>query len=449
MHELTTLPGWKELVTFASTRKMPFFLVGGAVRDLLMGRAIRDIDILLPAKAKQESLRFGRKYSFPTFPLHDEIGIHRVVPQKGFYIDFAEFQGNTLEEDLRQRDFSINALALNVLDIQENSKRAHLEEKVIDCSEGLRDLQEKRLSVIGDDTIINDPLRLVRAFRFYSQLDFPLSEKTHYFVMKQGELISSVAHERIYQELALLFFYNHRPAMTLFVNSGLWQRIIEYTLDKNTPIQPGSLRKSLGRWFFHLQILEELQKKEHQAGIYLKTQFDQKLSGNITLGSLFSLFCLLPDDISDRKLEKFGRSLTLSKQAIMVLRRWSAAGNVLRSTVLHRNFGTRSNIRSLLFHYQDALIPSLIFVFSSPEVNVSMTYGLDLLCFSIDEWTGTRKEQNELIAKVDGHLISEVTQVKPSALLGRILQQTHEKIYLDELENYEEVLHFLRSNNSW
>ena len=177
------------------TLKTPCYLVGGSVRDFLMYKIYshdKDIAVLGAENfAKKLAVEFDA-----TFIVLDEINkIFRVVlKDKINYIDVSEIVGKSIEEDLTRRDFTINAIAYDILN-----------EKIIDVTGGLEDIKKRRLNLIKEENLIEDPLRILRAFRFYALSGFEMTQELKKCLMKHRDIVLSPAKERINYELMKLF----------------------------------------------------------------------------------------------------------------------------------------------------------------------------------------------------------------------------------------------------
>lgn len=167
------------------------WVVGGAVRDELLGRELVDLDI-----ACREPERAARAYAKPSggapFPLSERHGAWRVALPNGRTLDFTPLPGS-IEDDLATRDFTINAIA-----------RPLAGGDPVDPFEGRRDLEERRLRAVGESVFSDDPLRLLRAVRLEDELDLRLDEKTERLVREHASLVGAPAGERILAELRRL-----------------------------------------------------------------------------------------------------------------------------------------------------------------------------------------------------------------------------------------------------
>ncbi|OWY68600.1 [cytidine(C)-cytidine(C)-adenosine (A)]-adding enzyme [cyanobacterium TDX16] len=184
----TDLPfGWEWL-------PQPSYLVGGAVRDRLLGRNsdYLDLDFVLPEKAVETARAIAKHYKAGFVLLDAQRQIARVV-FKNATVDFALQEGASLETDLQRRDFTINAIAYN----------PHTQE-LIDPLQGYTDLQQRLLRMISPANLQDDPLRLLRGYRQAAQLDFALEPNTRSTIRQLASLIGRVAAERVRVELGYL-----------------------------------------------------------------------------------------------------------------------------------------------------------------------------------------------------------------------------------------------------
>ena len=172
----------------------PAYLVGGAVRDALLGRQSEylDLDFVLPDRAVETARAIARHYQAGFVLLDADRSIARVV-FKHATVDFALALGDSLETDLRRRDYTINAIAYN----------PHTGE-IIDPLQGYIDLQQSLLRMISPTNLQDDPLRLLRAYRQAAQLDFAIESNTHSVIRSFAPLLGQVAAERVRVELGYL-----------------------------------------------------------------------------------------------------------------------------------------------------------------------------------------------------------------------------------------------------
>lgn len=172
------------------------YLVGGSVRDYLLGKTTYDRDlIVVDEDAKSFSLKLAEFFGATHIPLDEVNKIYRIVlSDKENYLDITNPVENSLEKDIMRRDLTINAIAVN---IQTGD--------VIDLCNGISDLENRLLRGVREENFIDDPLRLLRVFRFYSVLGFNLEESLVSIAKKYSNLVLNPAKERIEYELMKLF----------------------------------------------------------------------------------------------------------------------------------------------------------------------------------------------------------------------------------------------------
>ena len=175
------------------------FLVGGAVRDVLLGKMPEDFDFVIKGNAKKLSRVVADQFRGAVYQLDDEHAAMRILSDcelfKG-HIDISELRGESLEEDLRDRDFTVNAMAIDV------THGANLD--IIDPCQGQRDLQNGVIRVCRTDSIVSDPIRILRGIRLGLVFGFVNDDETKR-QMKQPTLLALVSAERKRDELFKIF----------------------------------------------------------------------------------------------------------------------------------------------------------------------------------------------------------------------------------------------------
>jgi tRNA nucleotidyltransferase (CCA-adding enzyme) len=172
----------------------PVYMVGGAVRDAILGkiREYVDLDFIIPADAVKVARKIAQRYQAGFVLLDAERQIARVVFPHAT-VDFAQQEGESLITDLHRRDFTINAIAYN----------PHTQE-IIDPLEGFKDIESSLLRMISPVNLQNDPLRLMRAYRQAAQLGFTIEPATQETIRSLAKSINQVAAERVRVEIGYL-----------------------------------------------------------------------------------------------------------------------------------------------------------------------------------------------------------------------------------------------------
>lgn len=166
------------------------FLVGGTVRDLLLGREPVDYDIAVLGNPAQTAAAFSESAGGRLVVMgKPETRIYRVVTGEGIF-DISPIAGGAIEEDLALRDFTFNAMAWSL------SKRS-----LLDPAGGLRDLRNGIVRAVSSEAFVRDPIRLLRAFRLAAVYGFTLSPETVEAIGIHSNRIGLAAGERILEEL--------------------------------------------------------------------------------------------------------------------------------------------------------------------------------------------------------------------------------------------------------
>jgi tRNA nucleotidyltransferase/poly(A) polymerase len=170
------------------------YLVGGAVRDALLGRESHDLDFAVPVGGIKLARRIADKLKGAFYPLDLERDTGRVVLMREddtrTILDFATYRGADIEADLRDRDFRINAIAYNLGT-----------EALFDPLNGGIDLLAKLIRACAPESIANDPVRVLRAVRLAAGLGFQIDVETRQEMKQAAGRLRSVSPERLRDEL--------------------------------------------------------------------------------------------------------------------------------------------------------------------------------------------------------------------------------------------------------
>jgi putative nucleotidyltransferase with HDIG domain len=167
------------------------WVVGGAVRDRLLGRPVVDLDIAVAGDPRALARHLAVVAGGPAFQLSGEFGAWRVhAPGREWQADLTVLQGDSIEEDLAQRDFTVNAIA-EPLDGG----------RLIDPSGGAQDIERRLLRMVSEEAFDRDPLRVLRLARFAAGLGFEPDADTVAAAARRSARIGEVAPERVFGEL--------------------------------------------------------------------------------------------------------------------------------------------------------------------------------------------------------------------------------------------------------
>ncbi len=492
----------------AAKKNSPVYLVGGFLRDALLGRESADLDLGLQGKPEWafEMARllannckpFLDDYRINPFWLDAGFGIARVVfspylengPNKKFYFDLAILE-ETIEKDLARRDFTVNALALPL-----EAFLAHPEDpqwdQILEVPGGKADLKSRIIRPISEENIIADPLRMLRGIRLLAQLTAPgklwkMAPGTLELFQKHQELINNSALERVREELSRTFLARGlSSSLAALSYTGLLSQIIPYPpLFNSSPNHPA---RDLTRFMGLLEWLI-FSKKDHypegKPGLIhpslkialwpeviksLEEKGFEKLNLLLWTGVLFCLFfnpggesSLLAQPATQEIFEKIKRilaGLKFSKDAqnhiILILEGQAALdeliGEILaRTAIPGRYSGEKFNreIYRFLRKYNPVQLEILILNLAARGVNWEAKENwpsyLEAGNSIIKSLIGEKEER--LFGKprlLDGQDLISKLKIKPGPKVGELLKKIEEAHGLGEISTVDEALELAR-----
>jgi tRNA nucleotidyltransferase/poly(A) polymerase len=249
------------------------FLVGGAVRDLLLKRQVHDFDFVMKSGARKVGKRVANALKGAFMMLDDEREISRVIltgtDNSRILLDFSIFRAENLEEDLRARDFTINAMAVSLTK----------PDKLIDPLGGMNDLRTKILKTCSADSFQQDSLRTVRAVRMAVEFNLRMTAETIKTLKPAVKHLSKVSAERLRDELfKILEGRKAATSLRLLDKFGILQRILP-ELDGIRGLEQ-SLPHEMDVWHHTLSVVDALEKLIDLLG----ENYSQENGDNLTLG---------------------------------------------------------------------------------------------------------------------------------------------------------------------
>ena len=268
------------------------WIVGGALRDELLGRPVRDVDVAVAGDPAPVARAVADRVRGPVFRLSEAFGAWRVIDRReGKVWDFAPLQGETIEEDLRKRDFTVNAMA-----------RPYEGGDLIDPLGGRADLEARVLRVLGVGAYEQDPLRPLRLARFAAELGFAPDPETERLTAQAAPAVAQAAGERVFAELRRLVIADGALAgLALADRLGLLKAVLPELTDLHDVEQSR---------YHHLDVYDhtlEVLAKQIDLEERLDTVFDERdaarlerilaepLADELTRGQALRLGALLHD----------------------------------------------------------------------------------------------------------------------------------------------------------
>lgn len=325
----------------------PAWLVGGAVRDALLGRATQDIDVAVPAGAIELGRALADLLGGAFVALDETRGASRVIgaPPGALQLDLTDFRGPSIEEDLRGRDFTIDALAVPLTPLILDG-----EAPVIDPTGGLDDLVARRLRLCATDALRADPVRALRAARFGAGPGWTLDPHVERAMQDVATAVVEVAAERLRDEVvAILAEPWSARAIRILDRVGVLAVLLPESLPMRATSQPEPHRFDV--WEHSLRALEAmdglLDRLDGLAPWHdlLQGHLDEDLGDGLTRRESLKLAALLHDVakpetrvLAEGRVRFIGHDSRGAARALEVARRFRLSGraaSVLERLVRH------------------------------------------------------------------------------------------------------------------
>lgn len=439
------------------------YLVGGSVRDLFFGSPLKDRDLIVVGiDAREFSLRVAEFFDATFVPLDEINRIYRLVmPDKINYLDITNPIEGDIDKDLKRRDLTINAIALNLRTL-----------KILDPVGGIDDLNNKVIRAISEQNFKDDPLRILRVYRFLAKTGFNIDCVTKKFVVKNLRLIFLPAIERINYEVMHLFGckFSH-TALLQMEQIGLLEMIFPVV---------NELKKVTPNSHHHLRLFEHcIETVKNIQMIYEKSESDVKehlekvdfggysrlshlkLAGFLHDIGKFSTWSIEPDTGRHRfiKHDDVG-----AKMVIPLLKRMAFSNKQIDyiSTMIKNHIYPSSVMSApeitdkIMMRYvrkmESNAIDSIILAQADrlsargPAISDDMVenniQGLNrLLKFYLD----VKDTLTPLPKLLDGNDVMKILNIKPSPKLGEIMNAIHEAQISGDILTRAHALEFLKT----
>lgn len=305
------------------------YIVGGIVRDAFLGRSITDLDVVVAGEGIDFADRVATVLHTGPVVKFRQFGT-AMIPYEHIQIEIASARKETytadsrkpevvftdLTEDLRRRDFTINAMAVDI--------RPHTYGEFKDPFNGVRDLKVEviRTPLDPEETFFDDPLRMMRAIRFATQFRYRISDQTFGAIKKMAERIEIISMERVRDELIKMLL-SPQPSIgfILMENSGLLQRVLpEISAMKGAEEKNGYGHKDV---FYHtLKVVDNVSLLTDKISVRLAALFHDVGKPPtkrfiLTQGWTFHGH----EDVGARMFDTIGRHLKLSVRQIKEVRK--------------------------------------------------------------------------------------------------------------------------------
>lgn len=297
----------KPVHEFARKRRAKLYLVGGALRDLMLGRSKEnpDFDFCLKKGAIAFGRSLARKMKAGFVVLDEDHAACRLVRKQDgriYTFDFTDFRAETLEKDLSCRDFTMNAMAVELSGV---FGEGDISASISDPYSGRRDLEKKIIRVCGKKTFKDDPLRILRAFSFSCMPGFKPDKQTLSACGKERRLIRKVSSERVREELFKIFDSPSSHSVFLGMDK---LKILEVVFPEINPMRKigQGPHHHLDVWQHTMETLRqfELMLPEARRSRDIDSYLNEELSGQRKRLSLLKFACILHDTGKPKSLRR-------------------------------------------------------------------------------------------------------------------------------------------------
>jgi tRNA nucleotidyltransferase (CCA-adding enzyme) len=390
----------------------PVYVVGGAVRDELLGRVRGelDLDLAISVGAVETARSLATRYGAGFVLLDGERQIARVV-FPGMTVDIAQQDGADITQDLRRRDYTLNAIAYDI--------RAGVS---IDPLNGTQDIQERTIRMVSRQNLIDDPLRLFRAYRQGAQLNFTIESHTGEAIRELAHLSTTVAAERVLAELRyLLQTPDSSKWLVEMAGDGLLSGWLDAPIDGDLAMQLGSIDRSI-----------ELIQSDYPA---LDGELDRSIRDTIAISrkGICKLTALLSHELSVATAQM--SRLTFSSIEIQIV---STAISHL-PTLLGGEMSLREQY--LWFQVVGRNFPLLVILALANGVKI------DDLVTLIDRYLNPEDLVAHPIPLVSGNDLMKALSIKPSPIIGKLLTEIHVARIMGEVITPADAIDFARNFN--
>ena len=453
----------KILSKIANSFENKIFLVGGAVRDFLMDKESTDRDIIvMDDDAERFSLKLASLFNASFVPLDVENKIYRIVlPDKINYIDVTNPAGGTIEKDLMRRDLTINAIAVDI----KNGE-------VIDISGGITDISNKCLNYINEHNFVDDPLRLLRVYRFQAMLGFELAPETISAVCKFSNLIHRPAAERINYEILKLFSgkFAH-VALENMNKTWILEEIFPF-VNELKQIPPNA-HHHLDLFNHSVETVKQIQFLYENSSDEVKEHLQTidfggfsriahlKLAGFMHDIGKFSTWSIEEgkhrfikhDDVGAKLSVKFLKNLHFSNKQIdyisSMIKYHIYPSHVMTSPQITEKIMMRY-VRKMDINSIDAIILAQADRLSArgPEITDEIVErNLNSLNMLLKFYLEVKENLQPLPKLLNGNEVMEILKIKPSAELGQIMEALHEAQISGDVVTKEHAIEFVKNYN--
>ena len=471
---LTRLAGF-----FADRPAGDAWLVGGAVRDALLGREIHDIDLAISGEASRIGPAVANHLGGTAVPVAAWNVVRVALPPEDesgrpFLIDISGYHG-PFEDDLRSRDFTVDAMALP-LECWDSDDRF---DTIVDPTGGQADLVRRILRATGDDVFSADPGRMLRSVRLANQLGFRMDPDTTRAIRRDAPLLSQVSAERVRDEfLSILAADGARVQLEILDRLDLLCRVIPELEAARNCDQPRAHHywDVWGHLLHCVEYAEAVTAGHRNSAIYTMapwtavedSYFSETVGDGHSRRTVLKLAALLHDIAKPQtkapdakgRIRFLGHSeqgAEIVEQRLSGLRLSNRVISLVSAMVLHHlrpsqlRQGWEMPSRRAIYRYYrdlgDAAVDTLYLAMADflaargPELSPERWGNYARMIATVLE-TGAEPPYKEVHARglVDGHDLIDALNIPPGPLIGTLLERLREAEAVGEVSTREDAL---------
>ena len=443
------------------------YIVGGYLRDSILNIKTYDIDYaILGFDIIELAQKFASQVQGHFVLLDEKNEIARVVmPDKTHYVDFAKCVGISIIDDLARRDFSINAMAYDI--------KNH---KLIDIYNGLDDIKNKTIRILDVQNILDDPLRILRAYRFASKYDFKIEENTQNILNAHHKLMNKnkIAKERIQVEfLKLLEGKNSAQTIQQIKNNKfLYEIFNELELQEDVPPNSHHHLKLIDHSIETINQLESLIDNEQE---WVKKHITQDFIPGISRLAFLKLATLLHDlgkpqtweidpesgrhrfikhdEIGAQMAQKMLKKLKYSNNQIKYITKL-IKHHIYPSHLLQSESTEKAVLR--MFRRLETETVDIILLAKADRLSAKgeaitediIEKNMSGLCELIEKYKATKETLKPLEKLISGEEIMKILNIKADKNLGNIIKELQEAQLSGDVITKEDAVTFIKKGFS-
>ena len=439
------------------------YLVGGSVRDYILGKVVYDRDlIVVDEDAGSFSKKIADFFQGKWIPLDVENKIYRVVlPDKLNYLDITNPIEDSIEQDIYRRDLTMNSVAIDI-------KSA----KILDLAGGLDDILNKKIRGVRDSNFMDDPLRILRIFRFYSLFGFEIDTHLIDVVKENKALILKPAKERVEYELMKLFGGKYADSALLKMDEcGILELLFPFVQELKQV--PPNLHHHLDLFHHSVETIRQVQLLYDTSSENVRQHMDCVDFGGASRLAHLKLACFMHD------IGKFSTWTIEEDTGRHRFIKHDDVGAKLAKPILRKLCFSNKQIEYLTLMIKKHMYPTA--VVSSPELSekVMMRFvrkmednGIDNILIAQADRLSARGPEitqeivdenisslNKLLSfylealetlkplpkLLDGNEVMQILNISPSPLLGQVMKALHEAQISGDVVSKEDALVFIKN----